>query len=223
MTPSHLRPSGDTTLYRDRNQCGARRSRSPCGVWERHSRDALACPGSWRRCSQDAGQRPWHPSRGAANCRLHGRTAPPGQGFLKQHDPSLGLSGPRTGRPLEAGRGAEWLLCLWTDRERRPERGRDSPPRSTHKSQGASPRQPLAGCPASETYPEFLLMKRRAGLLKDGRLAQVCSLSEWRDRATAPSSCGARQGQTEPVTCRPDLRLHLEVLVEPWNGGDYSV
>lgn len=35
-------------------------------------------------------------------------------------------------------------------------------------------------------------------------------------------SSEACQGQAGPVTCRPDLRLHLEVLVDPGNGGDYE-
>lgn len=37
---------------------------------------------------------------------------------------------------------------------------------STHESQGAFPGQPSAGHRASETYPEFLLMKRRAASSK---------------------------------------------------------
>lgn len=63
-------------------------------------------------CSQTLGRGRGISLAGAAHCGPRGRTAPPGQGFLRQQDPSLGQSGPRTGRPLEAGRQAERLMRL---------------------------------------------------------------------------------------------------------------
>lgn len=93
---------------------------------------------------------------------------------------------------------------------------------STHESQGAFPGQPSAGHRASETYPEFLLMKRRAASSKVADLPRCV-------HRVAVGPChkpclpsGACQGQTEPVTRRPDLRLHLEVLADPGDGGDFK-